>query len=240
VPTHSLQAFRMHAWVLGLALVGCDVSAPVPPPPPGFTASADGKGGTVSTVEVTLSASSVPPGATVMVGDDVLGTAPITAQVPFAPSIPVTFVLRGYQTTTLNAVPVNNSATVVATLNAGENDGSGATRTIHARGIGGGPIFDYHTTTARAVVSESCLVDRLAVTINGHHSFHSDLIVSLRSPAGSSYTLQRQRQRNPFRTHVVPRAAGRPGTGEWVLSIRDNLGSDSGRLNGFSMELGCR
>ncbi|MCC7539490.1 MAG: proprotein convertase P-domain-containing protein [Deltaproteobacteria bacterium] len=107
-------------------------------------------------------------------------------------------------------------------------------------GTGGGAIFDNHTTTASAFVSQSCIVGRLRVILRGSHTFNSDMTVRLSSPSGQTFTLQRRTRRTPFRTHTVPRAVGLPAQGTWNLSIADTVRLDAGRLTAFVIELTCQ
>jgi hypothetical protein len=194
---------------------------------------------------VTLTANSTPAGAIVMTANGQnLGVTPLVSQinVPQAQiGLPQTFsfTLAGYQPATAAAVPVNNAITIQATLTPVGGVPTGVPRTITVSGSGGGRIYDHHTTSARAMVAESCMVQSMRVRIRGNHSYHSDLTVSLRGPAGQSATLQRQRSRNPFRSYTVTRANGTQAQGQWTLSIRDTVGADSGHLNGFSMTLTC-
>jgi subtilisin-like proprotein convertase family protein len=107
-------------------------------------------------------------------------------------------------------------------------------------GRGGGRIYDYHTTSATAMVNEPCVVQAMTVTIRGNHTYYSDLTVSISGPMGQRATLQRRRRRNPFRTYTVTRALGTQAQGMWRVSIRDTVGADSGHLNGFTMHLTCQ
>ncbi|MFK7991581.1 MAG: proprotein convertase P-domain-containing protein, partial [Sandaracinaceae bacterium] len=206
-------------------------------------------------------ANSTPAGAMVTGGGRALGVTPLQTQVPIpapqpgqaAPTFAFTFQAAGYQTATVNATPMNNTITITAALapavaptpvgagggdvnNGGGNDGP----SLRVNGRGGGPIYDRHTTTGTAVVQENCVIDRLRVRLRGRHSYYGDLHISLRSPAGRSYSLARGGSANPFRTHTVRRASGQQARGRWTLSIADRLAQDSGVLNGWNMEMTCR
>jgi subtilisin-like proprotein convertase family protein len=80
----------------------------------------------------------------------------------------------------------------------------------------------------------------LSIDIEGTHTYFTDLAVSLEGPDGTSYSIQRRGRANPFRTHTVRRARGHASAGEWVLSIADQVGQDSGALRGFSMTITCQ
>ena len=115
--------------------------------------------------------------------------------------------------------------------------GSPGALTVH--GGGGGAIFDNHTTSARAVVTQPCIIQSLRVNVHGRHSYNSDLVVRINGPNGQSATLQSHRPSNPFRTYTVGRATGTQAQGAWTLSIRDEVRADSGVLSGFTMTLIC-
>jgi hypothetical protein len=257
--THILAISSVFA---ALALAGCSggsstpapVSAATQPPttagaPPTSVAVAPGQ------VLVTVAAASTPPGATVTGGGQVLGTTPFTTQVPVPAATPgqtqtfqFTFTLPGYQATTITASPVNNTISLNAVLASAmpvatavptglpPTTGGGAMR---VRGIGGGPVYDYHTTTAQATVTSPCVIRELHVDLGGNHTFNRDLIVSLRAPDGTSFSLQRHQSRSPFRTFSVPRARGHLAMGPWVVSVEDTVGADRGMLTSFDMQLDC-
>lgn len=207
-------------------------------------------------VMVTVNANSTPPGAMVTGGNRQLGVTPLTTQVPIPAPQPgqtqtfaFVFSLDGYQPATINTSPMNGVISITAALAPatqavevgaeGDPDSEGGNE-ITVNGRGGGPIFDNHTTTGSAVVDESCVVDRLRVRLEGTHTYFQDLTVTLRDPQGHSYTLQTRSRRNPFRTHVVRRAAGRQARGTWNVSVADTVAQDSGRLNGWRLMMTCR
>jgi hypothetical protein len=223
-------------------------SVAVPPPvsaPPGQ-------------VLVTVAAASTPPGATVTGGGQVLGTTPFTTQVPVpAPSpgetqtFQFTFTLPGFTATTITASPVNNTISLNAVLASatpavtGVPTGVGVPPTtpgggpMRVHGVGGGRIYDYHSTTAQATVPSPCVIRTLSVDLGGNHTFNRDLVVSMRGPDGTSYSLQRHSSRSPFRTISVPRARGHLAMGVWTLAVEDTVGADSGMLTSFDMILDC-
>jgi hypothetical protein len=251
---------RTHILFALLLSVGCGGGSSTPPPPtsaaPTTTVAAP-PSVAPGQVLVTVAAASTPPGATVTGGGQVLGTTPFTTQVPVpAPSagetqtFQFTFTLPGFQATTLTASPVNNTISLNAVLASampaptgvpvvtGVATG-GAGGPMRVRGVGGGPIFDYHTTTATATVTSPCVIRTLRVDLEGRHTFNRDLEVSLRAPDGSSFSLQRHSTRSPFRTHTVSRARGHLAIGTWTLTIADTVGADSGVLSSFDMTIDC-
>jgi hypothetical protein len=226
--------------------------APAPP-----QAAAPGQG------MVTVIANSNPPGALVTGGGRVLGTTPLTQQVPVpAPlpgqtqTFPFTFTLDGYQPATLQASPVNGTISITAALAPmvqpqavpgapGQEPGQtppsgGEPQEFTVRGRGGGPIFDNHTTRGAATVRQDCVIDRLRVRLRGSHTYYGDLHITLTGPDGRTYSLARGGRQNPFRTHVVSRARGRRSQGQWRLAVADRLNADSGNLDGWTLQFLCR
>lgn len=209
-------------------------------------------------VMVTVAANSTPPGAIVTGGGRQLGVTPLQTQVPVPAPVPgqvqtfsFTFALAGYQPATINASPVNNTISITAALapavqpqevdtpsDPGDDDTEAGE--IRVVGRGGGAIYDNHTTTGSAEVTQPCTIDRLRVRLNGNHTYFADLHIRLRDPNGNSYSLASGGRGNPFRSHNVSRASGRQAQGRWTLSIDDRLAQDRGMLRGWSMNLRCR
>ena len=198
---------------------------------------------------VTVTANSTPTGAMVLrPTGEVLGTTPLVSQIQIPANqigLPQTFTfnLAGHQPTTATAVAQNNAITVQTSLqslsgNSGSSGTSGRTLTVRSRG--GGRISDFRTTSARATVTESCTIQEMRVRVRGRHSYHGDLVVSLRGPSGQTAVLQRRRSANPFRRYRINRMVGTQALGQWTLRIRDELRADSGVLSGFTMEITCQ
>ncbi|MCA9607319.1 MAG: proprotein convertase P-domain-containing protein [Myxococcales bacterium] len=250
-----------------LLLAGCpggDDDDDEPPPPPTTATAPDQPAAPPGQVMVTVAANSTPPGATVVGGGRNLGVTPLQTQVPIpapqpgqpAQTFAFTFTLEGYQPATINASPVNNTISITAALapaiaaqpvggdpaaggddaDPGRSDGP----SITVRGRGGGPIYDYNTTTGTATVTQSCIIDSLQLQLAGTHSYFGDLHITLRDPEGHSYSIARGGRANPFRTHRVRRASGRQARGTWRLAIEDRLRQDSGILRSWSMTMTCR
>lgn len=250
----SLSLLTVAACSGGSSTPAPPVSNAVAPPttaaaPPSSVAAPPGQ------VLVTVAAASTPPGATVTGGGQVLGTTPFTTQVPVPAPNPgetqtfqFTFTLPGYQPSTITASPVNNTISLNAVLasampaipppvTGAPPTGGGGSMRVH--GAGGGPIFDYHTTTSVATVTSPCVIRSLSVNLDGRHTFNRDLEVALRGPDGQSYSLQRHSTRSPFRSFSVPRARGHLAMGPWTLTIADTVGADNGELRSFDMSLDC-
>lgn len=214
-------------------------------------------------VFITVAASSLPAGATVTGGGQMLGMTPLTVRVPVpvaqpgqAQTFQFTFQLPGYQPATISASPINSTITLNAALAPIEvaSSGSGSTpsppddddagddtrESFTVRGPAGGAIYDRHTTTSTARVTRACVIASLRVNIQGNHTYNSDLGVTLSGPDGTVYPLQNRESRTPFRVHTVRRAAGRPSQGAWTLAIADLANADSGNLRGWTMTVRCR
>lgn len=210
---------------------------------------------------MTVSAGSQPPGATVTGGGAMLGRTPFAAQVPVPRPAPgetqtfeFTFQLPGYQTQTITASPVNNTLTlnvllvpdapvVAATPDAGETvvaTPGAHGREFTVRGVGGGAIVDNSRVTGTAQVADNCVIGDLAVTLQGAHTYFSDLTITLTGPDGERYSIQRQQRANPFTRHRVRRATGHASGGTWQLVVADTVRADSGQLRGWSLDFTCQ
>jgi X-Pro dipeptidyl-peptidase len=263
-PFHG--AMRTTVIFLALSIVGsagCSGGSSTPPPVSTATApvttaiAAPPPSVAPGQVLVTVAAASVPPGATVTGGGQVLGTTPFTTQVPVPAAGPgetqtfqFTFTLPGFQATTITASPVNNTISLNAVLASATPAGTvvptgtglppattGGSMRVH--GVGGGPVYDYHTTTASANVASPCVIRTLRVDLGGNHTFNRDLVVSLRAPDGTSFSLQNHSSRSPFRTHTVTRARGHLAMGVWTVAVQDTVGADRGMLSSFDLQLDC-
>ncbi len=209
-------------------------------------------------VMVTVSANSNPPGASVTGGGRPLGQTPLSTQVPVPAPQPgqppqtfdFVFTKDGFQSTTIQAAPVNGVINITAALapvgqgggteGGTEGGAEGGGRVLEITGHGGGAIRDHSSVGATATVEEDCVINSIRVTVGGNHSYNRDLIVRLNPPEGGGVTLQNQQQRNPFRTYTVRSLEGRQARGEWRLRISDELDDDSGRLRRFALRIECK
>jgi hypothetical protein len=113
-------------------------------------------------------------------------------------------------------------------------------RAVTFRGRGGGRIVDNSQARGTAQVDVNCVIGALSVSLNGTHTYFSDLIVTLVGPDGQRYQLQNHGRANPFRTHSVRRARGHTSFGEWTIIVADDVRADSGELRGWSMDVTCQ
>lgn len=250
--------------LFALAIVGsgCGENTGSPAPSPAPTAAlgqpVDPNQPPPGHVFITVAASSLPAGATVTGGGQMLGMTPLTVRVPVpvaqpgqAQTFQFTFQLPGYQPATISASPINSTITLNAALapiqvasapsSPSEDDAEDDAReSFTVRGPPGGAIYDRHTTTSTVRVARACVIASLRVNIQGNHTYNSDLGVTLSGPDGTVYPLQNRESRTPFRVHTVRRAAGRPSQGAWTLAIADMANADSGNLRGWTMTVRCR
>lgn len=97
-----------------------------------------------------------------------------------------------------------------------------------------------------ASVSDSILVtaqlvlETIEVTVNATHTYRGDLGITLTSPSGVVSALATPRDDsgdNYSWTFTTVRDWGELAAGLWTLSLRDYYGSDTGRLNSWSMAM---
>jgi hypothetical protein len=244
---------------VAVLLAGCGLTdllggddAPPPPPPANAAVTPVPVAPTQpGLVMVTVSASSNPPGAEVTGGGRPLGVTPLSTQVPVpapppgqpAQTFDFVFSKQGFESTTIQAAPVNGVINITAALaptGGVPTGGDGAGRVLEITGTGGGAIPDRGSASATATVEEDCVIDSVAVIVGGSHSYNRDLVVRLTPPEGGALTLQNQQTRNPFRTYRPRTLEGRQARGEWTLRINDELDEDSGRLRRFALRIECK
>lgn len=132
-------------------------------------------------------------------------------------------------------------------------DGDDGGAIIVATGTGGLGIYDYSTTTSTAAASGCGAVLDLEITLDITHTYRGDLTVDLIAPGGTAVRLHDRSgssSDNLQGTYAVsggtltPAASlsglvGQGGDGTWTLSVTDNVGSDQGTLNSWSVTLWC-
>lgn len=198
--------------------------------------------GRPSAERVQLSLDSTPRGALVWAGSRELGVTPLSTSIAWRPgdaSLGLRFSRAGYEATTLNARPADGLISLTAPLTP-RSEVSPGPPDLRVRGRGGGRIRDHGIVRARAHVSRACTIARLEVELKGRHGYYGDLYVVLEGPEAQRYSLSKGGRANPFKTHPVTRARGKPARGRWRLSITDQADGDGGRLRGFSLRLWCR
>ena len=125
-------------------------------------------------------------------------------------------------------------------------------------------LADLSTTTSTLNVPDSFLISDVNVTLNITHTFDGDLNISLASPLGTSVDLSTNNggSGNNYTDTVFDDSAGTALTsgsapvagtfrpeqlisafngenafGDWILTVKDEFGGDSGDLNSWSLEL---
>ncbi len=111
------------------------------------------------------------------------------------------------------------------------------------------PLPDLQTAEFRIDVSDTPVVEALAVQVDLLHTYIGDLIVTLVPPArtGAGQIVLHNRVGGAGRnlskvydvlnTPALGRLAGKSCKGRWTLRIRDAAAQDSGTLKGFSLQL---
>lgn len=207
-------------------------------------------GGRPGEIPLAVTVTSQPPGATVRTASgQVLGTTPAMFVWPVTTAQstqPQSFVveLAGQAPTTVTGTPANGELALHATLAPPTPTSSAIRSTQPAQ-----PIRDFQTAQLTAEVPSECQLASLDVEVNIRHSYMSDLVVSLQSPAGTSVTLQNHRgagRRNLTRTYRSSERSsplrplmGSNARGTWTLIVRDTVEADIGSLEGFGLTLGC-
>lgn len=103
------------------------------------------------------------------------------------------------------------------------------------------PIRDYQVTISRiGSTATGAAASPVKVVVEGNHTCLEDLNISLVSPSGRWYYLQRYggtvRHALPAsKTYSVTPATGEAATGTWTLRIGDNGPGDTGTLTGWSL-----
>lgn len=250
-----------------LSLAGCTGFGGSPPPPP---PSPEAPSAPIDSMPLQISAVSSPPGARVTGGGTQLGVTPFVVSVPVprprageTQAFAFTFELAGYSPQTLTAVPVNGALSLNVLLTPQPADAPPAPtldappdptleqpalppqdpttgESFRVAGRGGGVIRDGGQATGTALVSRSCVIRSLDVTLEGRHTYYGDLVVVLQGPDGQRFQLQNHSRSNPFRRYAVRRAEGSPSAGTWRLVVRDEWPADSGRLTAWSLDFTCQ
>jgi subtilisin-like proprotein convertase family protein len=94
--------------------------------------------------------------------------------------------------------------------------------------------------TSTINVPEGLTISDLAATVNITHTFIGDLVVTLRSPAGTIATLHSQTggsTDNLNQTFALSAFNGQNAAGTWTLSVSDRASIDVGTLNSWSLSI---
>jgi subtilisin-like proprotein convertase family protein/subtilisin family serine protease len=94
--------------------------------------------------------------------------------------------------------------------------------------------------TSTINVPEGLTIADLAATVNITHTFIGDLVVTLRSPAGTTATLHSQTggsTDNLNQTFALSAFNGQNAAGTWTLSVSDRASIDVGTLDSWSLSI---
>lgn len=219
-------------------------------------------------VQVSVTVTSDPPGATVRTAEgQVLGTTPAMFVITIPPSE------IGSERRYVLEMPGRRSTEVTGRL-------MGGAVVLHATMPGGGPgiaqmgsppaaghavasagelvvtasnaqrIRDYGVARQPLDVANECTITRATVDVDIRHSFIGDLRVVLRSPRGTQVTLHdhgggsRANLVSSFdwsaRRGALQALAGENARGRWEMAVHDDAGADTGTFRSFTLRLGCR
>jgi subtilisin-like proprotein convertase family protein/subtilisin family serine protease len=103
-------------------------------------------------------------------------------------------------------------------------------------------IPDNNTTgiTSTINVPEGLTISDVAATVNITHTYIGDLLITLRSPAGTTVTLHNQTggsTDNLNQTYPLSAFNGQNASGTWTLSVSDRASIDVGTLTSWSLAI---
>ncbi len=149
-------------------------------------------------------------------------------------------------------------------INPGENDvawdgidqdcsGSDAGSTQTSTNNTTNTISDNSTVNSITSISSCPTIYDIEVDVNITHTYIGDLTVTLTGPSGDSATLHNRTgsgTNNLIGTYAISggtltasqsltRFLNVNGNGQWRLTVRDNASADTGRLNSWTVTLGC-
>ncbi len=170
-----------------------------------------------------------------------LGTTPLmlTEELPAsAAGSPLTYMvsLDGHADATVSGIPSGGTLVLNQALQAAAQD-------AQVSATGRESIRDYHTARMEAQLASSCVIGDMSADIQFRHSFVSDLIVRVQSPAGTTAIIQRHRSGRArtvdFGDTRLAAFRGEQASGRWVVSIEDDVSADTGTFEGFTLNFNC-
>src|SRR6185295_1846141 len=103
------------------------------------------------------------------------------------------------------------------------------------------PIQDFQTTTSQIQLGDDATVDNLKLNVDIDHTWRGDLVATLTSPSGKSFTFSNREggsADNIKGTFDLSEAfKGEPTKGTWTLSVADKAGADQGTLNNWGLSI---
>ncbi|WP_105188924.1 S8 family serine peptidase [Pseudoalteromonas sp. T1lg48] len=184
--------------------------------------------------EISLSLESSLPGAslsasTIMPGDTFTLTVPTTTETQWGDYV---FTVTG---TADNGELVQQQAANLELQPSGLNNYTYANTTAIA-------VPDNDPVGVQSVinVSDDLTTFDMNVTVAINHTWISDLLVTLTSPSGTEHILHNRAGGsgvNINQTYTLSTFNGELAQGDWVLSVSDNAGYDTGTLQSWSMDI---
>jgi bacterial leucyl aminopeptidase len=96
--------------------------------------------------------------------------------------------------------------------------------------------------TSNLAVGNTSTITSVALSLNITHTYRGDLVVSLLSPTGTSYSVSNRSGGSADNIVLTEQAVsafnGQSPNGTWQLKIQDLASVDTGRLNSWSIKLG--
>jgi vibriolysin len=96
--------------------------------------------------------------------------------------------------------------------------------------------------TSNLAVANTSTITSVALSLNITHTYRGDLVVSLLSPTGTSYSVSNRSGGSADNIVLTEQAVsafnGQSPNGTWQLKIQDRASRDTGRLNSWSIKVG--
>ena len=96
--------------------------------------------------------------------------------------------------------------------------------------------------TSNLAVANTSTITSVALSLNVTHTYRGDLVVSLLSPTGTSYSVSNRSGGSADNIVLTESAVsafnGQSPNGTWQLKIQDRASIDTGRLNSWSIKVG--
>jgi bacterial leucyl aminopeptidase len=213
--------------------------------PPTVSITAPTAGSTVSGT-ITVSANAADSDGTVASVRFELpnGTSVTDTTAPFSTTFNTALVSNGAYAFRATATDNSGASSATASVTATVQNGTGTciNGTFNATGL---PIAipDNNATgiTSNLAVTGNGAVATLALSLNISHTYRGDLVVSLVSPAGTSFSVSNRVGGSADNLILTDSAItafnGQTAAGTWQLKVQDRAGADVGNLNSWSLRI---
>ncbi len=102
------------------------------------------------------------------------------------------------------------------------------------------PILDLKTTSSTITLPDDVTIDTLKVNLDIAHTYRGDLVVKLKSPAGTEATISNRAggsADNLVGDFDLTAFAGEKTKGAWTLTVEDKAKRDTGTLKGWTLNI---